>query len=79
MALHGKIVVNQEEVGWWEARRIDHLAGVLNVYECSVHDKRGTALFRLGHAYENGAMALAHKVLFMGDKLLNEQASDDQP
>lgn len=69
MALHGPIQVNGQTIGSWQARRrtiaID--ADGAADYDCAVvmyaDDPPRVAVFQLRHRYDDGALALAAKVL----------------
>lgn len=66
MALHGPIKVNHKIIGYWSAQRI--VTADPNVYRCAVtgEPEVGPPLdvtFDIEHRHEDGALALAAKVL----------------
>lgn len=64
MSLHGPIKVNEQTIGMWSARRV--LTADPNVYQCVVERFNGSLKahhFTIEHRYEDGAVALAAKVL----------------
>ena len=66
MALHGLIEVNGWRIGHWAAQRLNHdvIPGQPSTYKCEVQPSRGPKVtFTVEHAYEDGAVALAAKVL----------------
>lgn len=76
MALHGKIMLNDEVLGAWEAVRDTPkpVKGV-NLYHVRVdYTAKGhppmTFRCRMRHDYDDGALALAARVLSWADKQL---------
>lgn len=66
MSLHGSIKVNEHIVGYWTAQRV--VTADPNIYDCVVyHDPEdGPAIrgeFAIQHRFQDGAVALAAKVL----------------
>jgi len=61
MSLHGPIHVNDARIGYWCATRV--LTGDPNVYDCWVDVNFIRNEFQITHRYEDGAAALASKVL----------------
>jgi hypothetical protein len=69
MSLHGKIEINGQAIGWWQARRTtpeldpDGTA----IYDCLVSTatfaEPRIESFRLRHRYDDGSLALAAAVL----------------
>jgi hypothetical protein len=79
MALHGPIMVNDQTIGHWQARRItlapdpDGHAD----YDCAVtmyaDDPPRARTFALRHRYADGALTLAAKVLAAADDLTSQE------
>lgn len=65
MSLHGTIEVNNTRIGAWVARRV--FTASPNLYDCEVITDefgiRETRRFQVEHHYDDGAIALAAKVL----------------
>lgn len=65
MALWGRIIVNDQILGDWEARRLTRLTTPVDEhdYEWAVTVRGERAEGRLSHRYSDGSVALAAKVL----------------
>jgi hypothetical protein len=64
MALHGGILVNEHPIGYWVATRIAERHDGVFTYRCEILQSPGTRMeFELEHQYDDGALALAAKVL----------------
>lgn len=67
MALHGRIEVNGQPIGLWQARRREFVMpkGRPNTYDCAVTicAEARTVGFVIEHHYEDGAFALAAHVI----------------
>lgn len=79
--LHGKIQVNDQTVGYWQARRLypSLLYPEALAYRCEVScltsDGPRTVYFEVDHKEEDGALTLAQKVLVEGHRLMTEVLS----
>lgn len=69
MALHGTIMVNAVSIGFWEAVRTSGDVGQLCRYRCMVVNKNQNHRFEVEHHYDDGAVALAAKVLLRATEL----------
>jgi hypothetical protein len=63
VALHGEIKVNGQILASWEAVRQSPDPVGVNTYRCKVTERHREKTFEVDHAYEEGAVALAIKVL----------------
>lgn len=65
MALHGDISVNGHVLFTWAARRADYAIAETNDYEVDLYRPNGEGIDNtvLSHRYDDGAIALAAKVL----------------
>ena len=63
MALHGTISVNHRSIGQWEAQRVATNPDGNHTYEWRVSRDGHSATGTLTHAFPDGALALAAKVL----------------
>jgi len=65
MALHGDISVNRRVLYTWAARRADYVITDTNDYEVDLYKPSGDGVRNtiISHAYDDGALALAAKVL----------------
>lgn len=73
MALHGKIEVNGNPIGYWEAVRKERVVADVHWYNCVLYyrNEQGYpfhAEFRVQHSYGLGALVLANAVIFRGRK-----------
>lgn len=84
MALHGEIMVNDWEIGNWQAvRQAKHVYSLdeVHTYKCSVFLKQKGVLrkadvnheFEVQHRFGDGALVLAEKVLAKANELEREQ------
>lgn len=75
MALHGPVMVNEQKIGHWYARRLQPLANVyspdneVHTYECDytwfdeAFSVKTSQRFLVEHRYGDGAIELAIKVM----------------
>jgi hypothetical protein len=65
MALHGDICMNKGVLFEWSARRLDSVITETNDYEVDLWDPNGDGVKHviISHRYDDGALALAAKVL----------------
>lgn len=82
MALHGEVKVNHNTIGEWSAVRKEAVENSVHRYECVVEYRniRGyltKAEFNVEHAYGDGALMLASKVLSEAPKHLVSMGVDD--
>ncbi len=65
MALHGTIKINGDTLWTWSARRTSWLPEAENEYEVALYAPNGESVKDglLSHVYDDGAVALAAKVL----------------
>jgi len=73
--LHGKIEVNGQAIGYWEAKNIGPVFNSLHNYDCKVFYRNNEghplhAEFQITHWEGGGAVALATAVLATGMKKL---------
>jgi len=65
MALHGDICLNKGVMYVWAARRLDNVTTEVNDYEVDLYKPNGDGIKNtiISHAHDDGALALAAKVL----------------
>ncbi len=63
MALHGDIRVNGQVIGCWSAQRVLTRQNGRHTYRWEAYDKGRHTTGDLDHNYDEGAIALAAKVL----------------